>query len=843
MVTRVIKKNLAGMEDLLQGIGTEEQARGEDTFTISKIDVPLATATTAVIKALDPTIFTRARLYTGESGFNDLVYDATATEGIASDSVGFWVLLNNQYNLVYLGLWSELSGALAKGKTVGYDNNLWTSKVALLDVSASIPSGTNDDWELQSDIVNKNSVKGLQDLQGKYVGEQVVVSFFHDIIELKGGGTFVWTPNVRHNGGTIIDPNRTHPDWSNQTEVLAWFNDSGSDANCWVRKDVAGEIALDWFGARGTTDMRDISNSFDSTQSIIAASKACLVTIPKSSTPGDDEVIWGRALTISEGLFRIREQLLTFLTAVTESVTFRGVGRMSRLLWDPSATSATNRDATGLFDVDLVRYGEFTNFSILAMQDNPGHGFDLGNCAKTTFRAITTYLTAGVLPASPDEPEYLIVNDEDIVYSFRNNKSGDSILNTYINVRVGDAASLNNGFYGPGAQGVRGWGDDETLTGGVVTLNGSKWIGCSVESTYSAVSFTNVSAIQCNMEILAEGMWNEFYVFPTLQATALPTGTIVTNVLTSNDALPSNVTVGKYVLIESGANIHSTRRITNVAGNAITVDYGFDFDEAVTFSIINVPVVALQGFSSSIISVYIESSITSHPTARLALHNMRLRGCDNNRIVGYADAFSGVTACALNKFSGSFNGLAFSGDPADNRLNDTSEVVTNSSTWSISGIHTSARSTNNLVGPALSSSNNTLVGRMPECAVTPSSDAGFDYHQYVFPTAADLTSQMYITSTWAAGGDALKGIFFVDVISQDTSGSFNANAWAIVHNDGNGNLTIKKTESSTGSVSLSVVADSGDSNITLNNPNGDKKFTVRIKRSVAESGLYGVVLE
>ena len=93
MAIRNIKKNLAGMEDLLQGNGTEDQIRGDSTVTVTKVDVPIVTA---AIATLDVAIWTRARVYSGVSSYRDYIYDANDSSGIVPDfGTGSWIALPN----------------------------------------------------------------------------------------------------------------------------------------------------------------------------------------------------------------------------------------------------------------------------------------------------------------------------------------------------------------------------------------------------------------------------------------------------------------------------------------------------------------------------------------------------------------------------------------------------------------------------------------------------------------------------------------------------------------------------------------------------------------------------
>lgn len=92
MAIRNIRKNLAGMEDLLQGVGTEEQARGNSTFILGKIDTPYAIDSIAKMQALDVTLFTRARVYSSTTTFTDYILDPLDVTGILpTEGAGSWI--------------------------------------------------------------------------------------------------------------------------------------------------------------------------------------------------------------------------------------------------------------------------------------------------------------------------------------------------------------------------------------------------------------------------------------------------------------------------------------------------------------------------------------------------------------------------------------------------------------------------------------------------------------------------------------------------------------------------------------------------------------------------------
>lgn len=80
--------------------------------------------------------------------------------------------------------------------------------------------------------------------------EVITVIGYHPDSDV-GGGNFVYDANrakADHNGGTVIDPDKTFPsDWNNSTQVKAWLTGDGVGSGVWVRK-YDGAINANWFG-------------------------------------------------------------------------------------------------------------------------------------------------------------------------------------------------------------------------------------------------------------------------------------------------------------------------------------------------------------------------------------------------------------------------------------------------------------------------------------------------------------------------------------------------------------------------------------------------------------------
>lgn len=89
---RNVSKQLASMEDLLQGKGAVSQTRGGVEYNVHRVDVPFAVDSVEEMQALDVTRYTRANVYSDEAIFVSYIYDPDATSGIVpNEGSGYWV--------------------------------------------------------------------------------------------------------------------------------------------------------------------------------------------------------------------------------------------------------------------------------------------------------------------------------------------------------------------------------------------------------------------------------------------------------------------------------------------------------------------------------------------------------------------------------------------------------------------------------------------------------------------------------------------------------------------------------------------------------------------------------
>lgn len=164
-------------------------------------------------------------------------------------------------------------GDLPSGTTVNT-----AALTSIVDVNNSYTSATVEGALEELGIQSKDKVGSISDLISldvtKYSYEDTVyVKSYHSGLN-KGGGIFYWDSTrskADHNGGTIIDPDIVFPiDWTNQTQLAAWFT-AGAGTGVWVRK-YDGAINVKWFGAIGDAVSNDSIPLFNFYNHLIASS-------------------------------------------------------------------------------------------------------------------------------------------------------------------------------------------------------------------------------------------------------------------------------------------------------------------------------------------------------------------------------------------------------------------------------------------------------------------------------------------------------------------------------------------------------------------------------------------
>lgn len=96
MTVRNIKKNLAGAEDLLHGIGIESQSRGGAIYEMHKLDTYVPTYD---IEEMKRSSLTFMRVYWTDINYTDFRRNPTGTIGIPSDLGGVWEVIGDSLKL------------------------------------------------------------------------------------------------------------------------------------------------------------------------------------------------------------------------------------------------------------------------------------------------------------------------------------------------------------------------------------------------------------------------------------------------------------------------------------------------------------------------------------------------------------------------------------------------------------------------------------------------------------------------------------------------------------------------------------------------------------------------
>jgi len=115
----------------------------------------------------------------------------------------------------------------------------------------------------------RDTVSSLGAINNPLDGDVCFIKGYHTNND-NAGGTFIYRVDKaksEHNGGIIIDPDKTFPNvWSNVDELNNWYRVKNTGTGCWVRINYS-YITPDIFGAKGdnlTDDTYAVQTMFDS---------------------------------------------------------------------------------------------------------------------------------------------------------------------------------------------------------------------------------------------------------------------------------------------------------------------------------------------------------------------------------------------------------------------------------------------------------------------------------------------------------------------------------------------------------------------------------------------------
>ena len=151
---RVVRKQLAGAEDILQGVGTVTQTRGSGSYPIHKLDIPIPTYDIAEMQASSSEFM---RLYGSDTVYTDYRRNHEGSIGISSNLGGVWEPVGIA-DFVVAGSFSTGAYAFTANAVVHLQNAWyrWKGTLPKIVPANSTPSSTGGvssiGWELVTNL-------------------------------------------------------------------------------------------------------------------------------------------------------------------------------------------------------------------------------------------------------------------------------------------------------------------------------------------------------------------------------------------------------------------------------------------------------------------------------------------------------------------------------------------------------------------------------------------------------------------------------------------------------------------------------------------------------------------
>lgn len=176
---RVVRKQLAGAEDLLQGIGTVTQTRGTGTYPIHKLDIPIPTYDIAEMQASSAEFM---RLYGSDTAYTDYRRNPEGTIGIPSNLGGVWEPMRSSEYLV-CGNFATGAYVFSSDCVVGYNNSFtqWRGSLPKVVAAGSTPATSGGisstawvdrtDLTFRSELADEESSVSISGKQAKNIAK------------------------------------------------------------------------------------------------------------------------------------------------------------------------------------------------------------------------------------------------------------------------------------------------------------------------------------------------------------------------------------------------------------------------------------------------------------------------------------------------------------------------------------------------------------------------------------------------------------------------------------------------------------------------------------------------
>lgn len=258
---RVVRKQLAGAEDLLQGVGTVTQTRGTGTYPIHKLDIPIPTYDIAEMQASSAEFM---RLYGTDTAYTDYRRNPEGTIGIPSNLGGVWEPMRSSEYLV-CGNFATGAYVFSSDCIVALDQQSynWQGSIPKVVAAGATPATSGGigagAWVDRTDVVLR------QELASFYGASMVGQASYSQIRSYSGSATCIYcygrTSVFDKAEGVFIadssDTTSTDNDGTVLVDVLG---------RRWKRQ-FRGSLSLYWWGA-------DSSGSIDASPAFQRATLA-----------------------------------------------------------------------------------------------------------------------------------------------------------------------------------------------------------------------------------------------------------------------------------------------------------------------------------------------------------------------------------------------------------------------------------------------------------------------------------------------------------------------------------------------------------------------------------------